>query len=585
MPGKIQILPEALSQAIAAGEVIERPASVVKELIENAIDAGASEVVTELRAGGFQLIRVEDNGEGMDREDVPIALQRYATSKMKGIEDLYAIRTLGFRGEALPSIASVSQMVITTRTRHSIKGTRVVCEGGEIKTVSDVGCPVGTEVEVRNLFFNLPVKRKFLKSISLELRHASNQFLRLSLAHSSLSFKFTHDDRLLHEHGRAECLKVRVESILGREIYDHLQSFEYEDGEMRLSGLASLPTFSRGNGDGIYLYVNQRFVRDRTIYRAVLEAYRHVIPQGRFPVVILFLSLPLSSVDANVHPTKTEVKFKEPEKIFPAVFAALSSLQEPVFPSKDMRGTVSDRERFSIEARTFTLPLSRSVVYPEGEGLEEKEKIDFKVSDGMAEGGRIKRSPPFRILCQVLDAYLLCEDQEGLIFIDQHAAHERILFERMKAAYETKSVSVNRFLVPVLMECSSDEALTLADHLRDFHGMGFEIDPVGGKVFAIRSVPAWIDQENPKEVIRKILDELVHKQPGKKGRETLYPILIALSCHSAIRANFKLKYEEVEALVKDLQSFSLSSTCPHGRPVFFRISVRDLEKQFKRNPR
>ncbi|OGP90856.1 MAG: hypothetical protein A2157_05255 [Deltaproteobacteria bacterium RBG_16_47_11] len=584
MPGKIQVLPEALSQVIAAGEVIERPASVVKELIENAIDAGASEVIAELRAGGFQLIRIRDNGEGMDREDLPTALERHATSKIKNIEDLYALRSLGFRGEALPSIASVSQMVIRTRTRHSMTGTQLVCEGGEIKTVSEVGCPPGTEVEVKNLFFNLPVKRKFLKSISLELRHAASHFLRLSLAHPSISFKFIHDGRLLHEHWKTECLKIRIEAILGREIYDQLQGFEYEDGEIRLSGWASFPTFSRGNGDGIYLYVNHRFVRDRAIYRAILEAYRRVIPQGRFPQVILFLDLPPSAVDANVHPTKTEVKFKEPEKIFPAVFAALSSLHEPVSVLKDTRGNGSFGESLHPEARTLPLPLPRSLIYPRGGALE-RETIDSRVSEGAPLEWRGEKNRSFRILGQVHHTYILCEDEERLIFIDQHAAHERILFEKLKKAYETKSLPVARFLIPILMECSSEEALTLSDHLQDFHTLGFEIDPVGEKVFAIRSVPALIHQENAREVIRKILEEWGFERSKKRGREPFFSILVALSCHSAIRGNFELRSEEVETLVKDLQSFPLSTTCPHGRPVFFLFPLPDLERQFRRDPR
>ncbi len=292
-------------------------------------------------------------------------------------------------------------MTIKTRTAHSLKGTKLVCEGGEIKALADVGCPAGTEVEVRNLFYNVPVKRKFLKSISLELRHAANHFLRLSLSHPSLTFKLIHDGRLLHEHWKTETLKVRIEAILGREISDQLQFFEYEEEAIRLSGWASLPTYSRGNGEGIYLYVNQRFVRDRMIYRAVLEAYRHVIPQGRFPMVVLFLTIPPSAVDVNVHPTKTEVKFKEPEKIFPSVFTALHSLHEPIPPSKDPQGQ-SHRERGLLPGTQF-LPLTflRSAAYPEG-GSSERETVDFKVSEGVSPDGNEKDRPSIRILGQIL---------------------------------------------------------------------------------------------------------------------------------------------------------------------------------------
>jgi DNA mismatch repair protein MutL len=583
MPKKIQVLPEALSQVIAAGEVIERPASVVKELMENAIDAAASEVVVELRAGGLQLIRVRDDGEGMEREDLPVALARHGTSKIRSLEDLYAIQTLGFRGEALPSIASVSHMAIVTRPLHSTTGTRVICEGGEIKALSDAGCPSGTEVTVKNLFFNIPVKRKFLKSVSLELRHCLAQFLRLSLAHPSLSFRFIHDGRLLHEHLKTEFLKVRIEAILGREASDQLQAFEMEDGGIHLSGWASLATYSRGNGDGISLYVNGRFVKDRMIFRAILEAYRHVIPQGRFPAVILFLVLPPSAVDVNVHPTKTEVKFKEPDRLFPMVVSALRLLHEPTVSPRDARKSEERREGGLPDAIPYSLPFRRWEGYPAG-GVWEREKADFGVAEVSHREEQSQGPRPFRILGQVARTYIVYEDSEGVTFIDQHAAHERILYEKLKNACETKSLPVTRFLTPVLMECSAEEALMLGEHLQDLSAMGFEIDPAGKRIFAIRSIPALIDQEDPKEIIRKILEEGVFSG-HRKGDESLQPMLITLSCHSAIRANLEMRREEMEALVKDLQAFSSSTTCPHGRPVFFSLRVNDLERQFKRNPR
>ena len=584
MPGKIQILPEPLSQVIAAGEVIERPASVVKELMENAIDAGASDVVVELSAGGFHLIRVQDNGEGMDPEDVPVALQRHATSKIRRLEDLYAIQTLGFRGEALPSIASVSQMVIKTRTSRSIKGTKLVCEGGEVRALSETGCPVGTEVEVRNLFFNLPVKRKFLKSISLELRHGLTQFLRLSLAHPRVSFKFVHDGRLLHEHTRTENRKIRIEAIFGREASDQLQPFQDEDGEIALSGWASLPTLSRGNGDGIYLYVNGRFIKDRAIYKAVLEAYRHVIPAGRFPMVILFLDVPASAVDVNVHPTKTEVKFKDPEKLFPAVYSALRVLHEPVSSVKDSREEGGRKGAGLFGEKGVSLPFPHSSSYPGG-GNPQGNTVDIRVS----EGGLAKTAPgsdprSFRILGQVLKTYILCEDPEGLIFIDQHAAHERLLFERLKSGYETKSLPVSRFLTPPLLECSPEEVLAISDHLHDLRAMGIEVDSVGKKTFAIRSIPALLDREDPREVIRRVLEEGGLGRPEGKRKEVLHSILVTLSCHSAIRANLEMRREEMQALVDDLRVFPISTTCPHGRPIFFRLPKTDLDKEFKRHP-
>ena len=271
MAGRIQLLPKEISQTIAAGEVVERPASVVKELMENAIDAGSSEITIELKMGGLQSIRVYDNGEGIDREDVPLALQRYGTSKIKRAEDLFGIHTLGFRGEALPSIASVSKMTLKTRVAGSITGTKAVSEGGDLKGISEMGCPPGTEVEVENIFYNIPVKRKFLKSIRSELRYCLNHFLRLSLSHPSISFKFIHDGRMLHEHLKTDSPWVRIEAVLGGETVAHLQACEFDDGETRILGFASLPSISKGNGDGIYLYVNQRFIKDRMIYKAITE--------------------------------------------------------------------------------------------------------------------------------------------------------------------------------------------------------------------------------------------------------------------------------------------------------------------------
>jgi len=582
MAGKIQILPHQVAQSIAAGEVIERPASVVKELMENAIDAGSSEIIVELKGGGLQLIRVSDNGEGMDPEDVPIALQRYATSKIQQAEDLYAIETLGFRGEALPSITSVSQMIIKTRVRDSISGTKVVCEGGEIISISEVGCPVGTEVEVRNLFYNIPVKRKFLKSIRTELHYSLNHFLRLSLSHPTISFKLIHDDRMLYEYSRTETTLVRIEAILGKEIYDHLQAFEFEEEGMKISGFATLPSISKGTAGGIYIYVNRRFVKDRLIYRASLEAYRHVIPAGRFPVVILFIAIRPSAVDVNVHPTKAEVKFRDPERVFHAVMGTLSSVLDgrSLSPQPVLEGEKNDL------AYSKTAPgpsmLMRSYPVMDGWTRGDEEQRVPTVGEAACPGWKVEGRIPCRILGQIQGTYILCEEEKGLIIIDQHAAHERILFEKYKNEYETKSISSERFLIPLTMELSAEESFALSSHLEAFQGMGFEIDPIGEREFAIRSIPSFLGRENAKERVRQILDELSLGGREGKGTETLQTILVTLACHSAVRGNFTLRREEMEELVEKLHPFNLSTTCPHGRPIFFLFDRDELDKQFKR---
>ena len=584
MPRKIQILPEHITQAIAAGEVIERPASVVKELMENALDAGSSEITVELKSGGLQLIRVQDNGEGMDPEDVPVALQRYATSKIRQVEDLYAIHTLGFRGEALPSIASVSKMTITTRVPHALSGIKVICEGGEIKSIEEVGCPIGTEVEVQKLFYNIPVKRKFLKSIRSELRHSLNYFFRLGLSHPPVSFKLIHDDRVLYELIETKSPLVRIEAVLGKEIYHHLQPFEFEDGAMTLSGFSSLPTFSKGNNDGIYIYVNQRFVKDRMITRAVLEAYRHVIPADRFPIAILWITLPPYAVDVNVHPTKAEVKFKEGERIFQAVIGTLRSVNEgsPSLSEASVGGDVSQsptsKDTFS---ESHSLPS-----YPSSLPWMEREKGTVSmVREASDAEWKAERKIPFRVLGQIQGTYILCEGEKELIFIDQHAAHERILFETYKKKYESRSIPCVRFLIPILMELSAEESFTLESHREDFQAIGFEMDPVGEKAYAIRSVPAWIEKKDPKGIVKEILDEVSFLKRDGKGNKVVHTLLITLACHSAIRGNLVLRKEEIEELLESLHPFRYSATCPHGRPIFFVIPLKELDRQFKRSPR
>ncbi len=493
MPSRIQILPEEIAQTIAAGEVVERPASVVKELMENAIDAGSSEIVVELKMGGLQLIRVYDNGEGIEREDVPLALQRYATSKIKKAEDLFAIHTLGFRGEALPSIASVSKMTIKTRVSNSISGTKAVCEGGEIKSISEIGCPLGTEVEVKNIFYNIPVKRKFLKSIRSELRYCLNHFLRLSLSHPLISFKFIHDGRMLHEYLKTESPLVRIEAILGREIYDHLRPCEFEENEIKILGFANLPSISKGNSDAIYIYVNKRFVKDRMIYKAITESYRHVLPTGKFPIVILYITLPPYAVDVNIHPTKAEVKFRDPERVFHAVAGTLSSIhEEKVFSTPKIEsatGVVPDSFP-PMKSYHAYLPLMQRDDGKSVPMVREEGGVEWKVEDKI----------PFRILGQVQGTYIVCEGEKGIIFIDQHAAHERILFNQYKNQYEMKSIVSEKFLIPVPMELSAEESFILDSHLEEFESMGFEIDPIGEKVYAIRSKPSFIDQKDPKAI-------------------------------------------------------------------------------------
>jgi DNA mismatch repair protein MutL len=582
MSGKIEVLPQSISQVIAAGEVIERPASVVKELMENAVDAGSSEITVELGAGGLQLIRVVDSGEGMDQEDVPLAFQRYATSKIRKAEDLYDIRTLGFRGEALPSICQVSKMTVRTRTHRSVSGTKVICEGGEIKAISETGCPVGTEVEVKQLFYNIPVKRKFLKSIRSELRSALSHFLRLSLSHPKISFKFIHDGRILHEYLKTESPWVRIEEIFGKEIHSHLEPIEFENEGIRISGFASLPSLSKRNAESILFYVNQRFIKDRMIYKAVLDAYRHILPNNQFPVVILFIVLPPSAVDMNVHPTKAEVKFQNPDRVYQAVLASVRMVVQES-PSRLEGAAPAGKAReqgFHGSAPTSLFrqedPLAPSFF------MSGREEGILMVQDERGVPWKSEEKSVFSILGQIRGTYILCEGEGNLIFIDQHAAHERILFERFKKDYENRVMASERLLLPILMEFSAEESYIVESSGEALKEIGFEIERVGEKLFAIRAIPSFIDQKDPKEFVRKVLDELSFLEKGKKGEEAIQTLLVALACHSAVRANSLLRREEIDRLVENLTPFHRTTTCPHGRPIFFVLPLEELGKQFKR---
>lgn len=578
--GKIQVLPEAIAQKIAAGEVVERPASVVKELMENAIDAKASEIIVELKAGGLQLIRLIDNGEGMVPEDVPLALQRYATSKIQKAEDLYAIETMGFRGEALPSIASVSRMILKTRPPHALAGVQLVAEGGQIKSLSEIGCPVGTEVQIHDLFYNFPVRRKFLRSVRTELRYGLLLFHRVSLAYPSIAFQFIHEGRRLEELFKTESLLVRIEAIFGKGISDHLIPLRLEEGEYRIEGFTSLPSLTRGKGDGISIYINRRYVKDRILSRAILEAYRHILPADKFPVTVLMISLSASMVDVNVHPTKAEVKFREPERLYQAVLASIRRALEEVPSLKKEVSREREKGFFRERSPQDSFPFrnfqrSYSDCQSEGNDLprvKENEEVEWEA----------EKEGPYRIVGQLWGTYILCESEGTLLFVDQHAAHERILYEHMRKIYEEGALVAEKLLLPVLIELSLEESLVLESAQEAFKSIGFEIESIGQRLYAIRSIPSFIEPKEAEERVREILAELSFLKRGGEGLAPLQALLISLSCHSAIRANFPLRKEEMEELIRSLYPFNPSTTCPHGRPIFFLFTLDEMNRQFKR---
>jgi DNA mismatch repair protein MutL len=421
-----------------------------------------------------------------------------------------------------------------------------------------------------------------LKSIRSELRSALNHFLRLSLSHPKISFKFIHDGRILHEHPKTESPWVRIEAIFGKEIYPHLQPIGFEEGEMRISGFASLASFSKRNADSIYFYVNQRFIKDRMIYKAVLDAYRHILPSNQFPVAILFIALPPSEVDVNVHPTKAEVKFKDPDRVYQAVFAAIRRvLEEGPSRGEEMVSTGAKRE-WGFPRSAHPSFLGQEPVAPLSFLMTGKEEGILTVQDRGGSPWKVEEKWPYTVLGQIRGTYILCEGGGNLIFIDQHAAHEKILFEKFKKEYENRSVVSEKLLLPIFIELSAEDSCILELAGEAMKELGFEIELVGEKLFALRSIPPMIGQKDPKQFVRELLDDLSHLGKQGKGEDAIHTLLVTLACHTAVRGNFILKREEIDKLMEDLIPFHPSTTCPHGRPIFFVLPLEELKRQFKR---
>jgi DNA mismatch repair protein MutL len=600
MNNRIQILPENLANQIAAGEVVERPASVVKELVENSLDASATEVFVEIEKGGKALIKVTDNGHGMKKDDAFLCLERHATSKVKSSEDLFALHTMGFRGEALPAIASVSRLRLTTRSVEDDSGWQIYAEGGLIRQADAVGAAPGTIVEVRNLFFNTPGRRKFLRKEETEFGHIADVVSRLALSRPDIHFRLSHNGRTILEAYRHNRLEERAAALLGRNVAAGLLPVEADsgNGEM-LVGLLGAPGISRSTTGQVYTYVNGRFVRDRVIQHAILAAYRSLLEKRRYPIAVLFIDMPPEMVDVNVHPTKHEVRFRNQQQVhdfivtairerlqptaFETVAAAddnrLSQFEEVSSPSPAAAPAQSEyRERIQESLTAFnekvaTAPTISAVSTVKGEMTgwsSEQEKASV-----MPEG--------WRLIGQYLNSYLICQANDELVLVDQHAAHERIGFERLRNQMKAADgIESQNLLFPVVLELDHREAAVLAEHLDDFARFGFEVESFGGRSFTVKSVPALVADVDAERLVRDLAAEL--NDIGRAGQleDEVERVLSVLACHSMVRANQALSQSEMQQLLQDLADIDFGSCCPHGRPVMHRLSKREIEKLFHR---
>ncbi|MEE2780432.1 MAG: DNA mismatch repair endonuclease MutL [Myxococcota bacterium] len=589
---RVGLLPSALADQIAAGEVIERPAAVVKELLENAIDAGASTVFVDVEQGGKTLVRVVDDGHGMGREDAVLAIRRHATSKLRVVEDLRAIGTLGFRGEALPSIASVSRFRLVTRAEGEITGTEVLIEGGQEPKVKDAAGPVGTRIEVRDLFYNVPARLKFLKRTATEMGHISTLVTGAALGYPHVHFRLTHNGRTSLDHPVAPSLRQRIFQVLGRRITEHLYEVSLYQ-TLRSRGYISDPACHRPNQTGITTFVNGRRIRDRVVNHAMVSAYGNMLDRGRYPHGVLYLHLPLDEVDVNVHPTKSEVRFVNRGQVHAAIVQACrQTLAEspwlaagnPLYADQGgagglFSGLAEAPSHGSMSSSYGPVGgASRPPWRPQPSPQSSVETSPVALVE-TGEGGRFGR---LRILGQAAQTFLICEDRDGLVIIDQHAAHERVGFERIKSGYCAARVSSQRLLLPLQLELAASESSALNDHLETVERLGFRLEPFGGETWQVTEVPALLAHAGVEDLLRDVITELVDIGQATLAESHIDMLFATMACHSVIRAGDVLKHEEIQALLHSMDEVDLGANCPHGRPVMVTVPFRDLERKLHR---
>lgn len=648
---KIKVLPDSLANKIAAGEVVERPSSVVKELLENALDAGARTINIEIEAGGKRLIRIVDDGEGMTRDDAIIAFERHATSKLSTAEDLEAIDTLGFRGEALPSIAAVSRLFLRTKTARDNEGTEVEFNAGKLIAVRDVAWPGGSEVEVRDLFFNMPARRKFLKSDGTESFHIANLVQHYALANPQLAFLLVNNGRDVIRAAPARSARERAYQVLGVALLDKLVEVNAESDAIRVMGFVSNPQEQRSSRDAQYLFINRRFVRDQLIGRALSEAYRAMMPSGTYPAAVLFISVLPAEVDVNVHPAKTEVRFLHEGAVLAFVRDAVSNAlrathtitQVPgamrtdgqndrgaegrtdggaksqavpsTYSSDDVRqmntsGVIQQADRYpdptaqrheslpngltASEARTAADATMFEAAAHAARGIEDEpgcsaHSMASELSGELAgEAVSIEASMlpglghGIKPLGQIRDSYIVATDEEGLLLVDQHVAHERVLFEQFRDGKLSRSAGLQPLLIPATLDLSPAEIEAFAIVQGELENLGIETMQLSGRTIAIKTAPAGLAASDVLSVVREVLAVVERERRSFTIERIRDQIAAELGCKAAIKVNMPLTTEKMQWLIDELMKTQNPMTCPHGRPIMMRMGLRDIERGFKR---
>lgn len=597
----IHVLPDQLASQIAAGEVVERPSSVVKELVENSIDAGATAITIEIRGGGRQLIQVADNGSGIEAAEIETAFLRHATSKLNTADDLHAIRTLGFRGEALAAIAAVSQVTVVSRARDATAGTRLVLDGGHIAGHETIGAPAGTVIAVENLFYNVPARLKFLKSVTTEKRLIDEFVTRYALAYPNIRFRLSHDNRITFQTtGSGETADVLL-AVYGPETVRQLITIPVDEAEERrvhVRGYVSDPALNWANRNHIQLFVNGRAVRDSRLTFAVIQAYHTLLPVGRFPLGLLFLDVPVEDVDVNVHPAKVEVRFRDEGVMFGAVQREVRAVLLGTTPGRAAGGwptgesmggwnswgsrpAFAPRDDDDLPAAQLDIPWQLRPPAPEMvSGTPDAETA----LPGMSPSPLIaaeQRLPIMRVIGQVGAAYIIAEGPEGLYLIDQHAAHERILYEQLLAQWRQRHVLSQGLVAPATVYLPPSQAALVEEQAALLTGLGFDIEPFGPGAFQVRAVPALLGRTDPAAALMAVVSDL-ENEAAPLGAQLEAQVLKRVCKSAAVKAGQTLSREEMEALIAQLETCETPHTCPHGRPTLIHISAAQLARQFGR---
>ncbi len=606
---RIQLLSQRLTNQIAAGEVVERPASVIKELLENSLDAGSDRIDIEIEQGGIKLIRIRDNGQGIDKEDLPLALSRHATSKITELEDLEHVASLGFRGEALASIASVSRLSLISRTPEASEAWKVETEGIDMDSkLTPAAHPVGTNVEVRDLFFNTPARRKFLRTEKTEYKRIDDIVKQLALSHFNTTLSLQHNQRQIHKFEKASSPQEqqrRVSQICGPAFIENSVSIDIEQNGMKLWGWVSLPTFSRSQADMQYFYVNGRTIRDKVVSHAIKQAYRDVLFHGRHPVFVLFLELDPAEVDVNVHPTKHEVRFRESRSVHNFLFSVLHKALAAVRPEdhfQDANHDIYSSQVIENNSTQSTINFSNynssdssfnnSSYENSGRSRSfvnqiENQLAGYNAFRNISETTPLPESngdiPPLGFaIAQLHGIYILAQNTLGLVIVDMHAAHERITYEHMKIASSNEGIKVQPLLVPISIAVSEKEADLAEEHNNYLQSLGMEIERLGPESISLRQVPTILANANVEQLLRDVLSDISDHGSSDRLEAHRDEILSTMACHGSVRANRQLTIAEMNALLRDMEHTERSGQCNHGRPTWVQQNLTDLDKLFLR---